>query len=78
MVLGLVITGVGLFLTIRGYEEDQIGFFEFGIPAIIAAVFVELTLNGIDATWVVVIGVLYSCIWLITEMIVSALESVFR
>jgi hypothetical protein len=77
MIVGLIITAIGLYLSVRQYEGNDIGFFEFGVPSIIAAVFVELTLWGIDATWLIVIGVIYAIAWFVADMIVSTLESIF-
>ena len=78
MALGAILLFLGLFFIFKQYDGDQPGFFEFGIPSIIATIGVELILYGIDASGLLVFGIIYSCIWLIIDVFTMAIKSIFR
>ena len=73
-IISIAMTVSDIYLVLK---KDGTLFFSSGIPSILATIIVTFTMMGIDATWLITIGVIYCCIWMVSEYFAEFITKLF-
>jgi len=78
VLLALLITAVGIYLTLRNNSDSADQFAMICVPSILATISVSLIFAGLDANPIIFVSVVYCCFFVIADAFKQALSPIFR